>query len=385
KRTWFFKNGARLKMRYLDRDEDAEKYQGHSYTWVAFEELTNWPDPTPVDKMRATMRSGASPVPASFRATANPGGVGHNWVKSRYIDPSPPMVPFVYVEEETGAAVDRVFIPSLLEDNAALMENDPNYWNRVAVSAGGNKALLKAWRYGLWDIVAGGMFDDVFERKRHVIKPFEIPESWYVDRSFDWGESKPFSVGWWAESDGTEAPNGRTYPRGTLFRIYEWYGCGKKPNTGIRLGSRDIAKGIIEREGEVPVLRGHTVHKGPADTSIFDAEDGVSLADKMKAEGVEWERADKRPGSRKTGWSTLRERLANGKAKPLELPSLFVFDTCIDWVRTVPVLPRDKRDTDDVDSKSEDHAGDETRYRIMVPPKPVPQEIEEPMGYSGGY
>ena len=39
-----------------------------------------------------------------------------------------------------------------------------------------------------------------------------------IDRSFDWGSSKPFSVGWWAESDGTTAPNGKTYPRGSLSK-----------------------------------------------------------------------------------------------------------------------------------------------------------------------
>lgn len=382
KRTWFFPNGARLKMRYLDKDEDADRYQGHSYTWIAFEELTNWADPTPIDKMRATLRSGNSPVPTFFRATANPGGLGHNWVKKRYIDAAPPMTPFVYIDPDTKARTERVFIPSKLSDNLALMKNDPHYRDKVAASAGGNKALLEAWMNGNWDIVAGGMFDDVFRRGKHSIEPFDIPSSWRVDRSYDHGEARPFSVGWWAESDGTEAPNGRVYPAGTLFRIWEWYGCTEKPNTGLGLTSREIARGIKEMEQTVPILQGLDIQPGPADTAIFAAEDGVSIADKMEEEGIEWTRADKRPGSRKTGWSNLRELLQNSLKSPMEFPGLFVFNTCTDWMRTVPTLPRDKKNMDDVDTKAEDHAGDETRYRVQAPPVP---QIEEPQGSTGRY
>jgi len=88
KKWWTFPNGARLKFEYLDRDDDANNYQGHNYTDVFFEEITHWPDPTPVNKLRATLRS-ATGVPCQFHATGNPGGPGHGWVKARYIDPAP--------------------------------------------------------------------------------------------------------------------------------------------------------------------------------------------------------------------------------------------------------------------------------------------------------
>jgi hypothetical protein len=371
KRTWIFPNGATLKMRYLKRDADAANYQGHQYTWMCFEELGNWPNPAPIDKLRACLRSGRSgpdgkPIPKSFRATGNPGGVGHGWIKVRYIDPAPPLTPFYDEEGETW----RVYIPSKLSDNKALTENDPDYWKRVKASANGDEALLEAWANGNWDIIAGGMFDDLFKRDIHVIEPFEIPASWTVDRSFDWGSSKPFSVHWNAQSDGTEAPNGITYPAGTLFIIEEWYGWNGKPNQGLKLLAVEVADGVVEREEVMPFK----VYPGPADSAIFniDPTSGISIADDMESRGVEWERADKSPGSRKTGWERTRKYLKACHQFPMEQPGLFVFKHCTHFIRTVPILPRSERDRDDVNTEAEDHAGDNTRYRVMWPgPKVV--------------
>jgi len=366
KRTWFFPNGAMLKMRILERDEDATKYQGHEYTWICFEELTNWPSPKPVDKLRACLRSGAG-VPCFFRATANPGGVGHNWVKARYVDPSPPMRPFFDPEQN----VTRIYIPATLDDNPLLTKNDPNYWKRVEASVGGDKELLRAWRYGDWDIVAGGMLDDLFRREIHIIVPFQIPYSWYVDRTFDWGSSAPFSVNWWAESDGTIAPNGITYPRGTMFAIQEWYGWNGKPNEGCKLLAHEIADGIVEREHQ-GILLNLTINDGAADTQIWDSDPiiSISIADEMLERGVGWIKADKKPGSRKQGWQRLRRFLKAAHKFPMEEPGLFIFNNCTHWIRTVPVLPRSDKDRDDVDFKSEDHSGDSTRYRLSyaIPP-----------------
>jgi hypothetical protein len=215
--------------------------------------------------------------------------------------------------------------------------------------------------------VAGGMFDDVWRPGRHVISPFPIPSSWRVDRTFDWGSSKPFSVGWWAESDGTEAPNGRTYPRGTLFRIAEWYGWNGHPNQGLKMLTVDVAKRIVRIENELRERRliVSKVHPGPADNSIYDVENGASLANDMAAHGVSWTRADKSPGSRKTGAEKLRARLTASLQSPMEDPGMFIFDTCRHWIRCVPVLPRDPIDTDDIDSSAEDHNYDETRYRLL--------------------
>jgi hypothetical protein len=230
--------------------------------------------------------------------------------------------------------------------------------------------LIKAWRYGEWDIVAGGMFDDLWQPDRHVLSAFRIPSSWRVDRAFDWGSSKPFSVGWWAESDGTQAPNGRVYPRGTLFRIAEFYGWNGQPNQGLKMLAGDIAKQIREQEKQMldRGLVSTCIKPGPADTSIFNTDNGVCIADDMVKHRIEWRRADKSPGSRKTGAEKLRARLTASCQSPMEDPGMFIFDSCRQWIRCVPVLPRNPQDSDDIDSNAEDHNYDETRYRLLQKP-----------------
>jgi hypothetical protein len=368
KRTWLWPNKATLRLRYLERDSEADLYQGHSYTWVGWDELGNWPTPTGVDKLRACLRSPHG-VPCVTRGSANPGGVGHNWVKARYIDPAPAMTPF-WTEDRVGDTtirVQRCFIPATLEDNAILMTNDPSYWQRVVAAAGGNEALVKAWRFGLWDIVAGGMLDDLWNAGVHVVEPFDIPRGWRIRRAFDWGSSAPFSCGWWAQSDGETpvGPHRRVYPRHTRFRIAELYGWNGKPNEGLRLSNTDIAKRIKALEDDAP-FKGR-VQPGPADTQIFDVTNGASIAADMAVHGIRWVPAQKGPGSRRQGAQQIRKLLQAGRQWPMEEPGLFVFSTCRQFLRTVPVIPRDKLDADDVDSNSEDHIYDEMRYECSTP------------------
>lgn len=368
-RTFILPNGGTLKLRHLSLNQDADKYQGHQYTLVMFDELPNWADPEPIDKLRATCRSAAG-VRCQFIATGNPGGVGHNWVKSRYIDPAPAMQ--VYTDPESG--LDRVFIPSSLKDNQPLVKNDPQYVNRLKQS--GPDWLVRAWLNGDWNIVAGGMFDDIWSvcAKHSVIRPFIIPRSWRIDRSFDSGFAHPFSVGWWAESDGTIAtlPTGDTFwvPRGSLVRIAEWYGSSGKHNSGLNLLPREIASGIKERESLLlaGICRHHThFNAGPADSEIWNADKGVRVADEMMRAPnyIKFVPADKTPGSRVTGWQRMRSMMKATTDTPREEPGLYIFDTCREWLRTVPNLPRDSKDLEDVNTSAEDHIADETRYRIL--------------------
>ena len=247
-----------------------------------------------------------------------------------------------------------------------------------------NKGMADAWLNGSWDFVAGGMFDDVWT-PRNVVPPFDVPSSWRIDRAFDWGSAKPFSVGWWAESDGSdlELRDGRVVStvRGDLFRVQEWYGWTKRANDGLRMLAVDVAKGIVERE----LLWGWRkddrcrVRAGPADSSIFTVENGVSIALDMEKpvriggriyKGIKWLPADKRPGSRKTGWEMVRKMIKGVQpepGRPRETPGLFVVgERCEQFLRTVLSLPRDEKDLDDVDTDAEDHIGDETRYRVRA-------------------
>ena len=367
KRTWVWPNGASLRLRFLERDVDAEGFQGHQYDWVGCDELGNWPSPVGIDKLRACLRS-AHGIPCFFRGSANPGGVGHNWVKARYIDPAPPMTPFWVEDTIAGMTIrtQRCFVPATLDDNPILLQNDPGYWQRVVAAAGGNEALVKAWRDGDWNIVAGGMLDDVWQPRVHVLEPTEIPRAWRIRRAFDWGSSKPFSVGWFAHADGeTPLQDGRVFPRGSRIHCMELYGYNGKPNEGLRMTNTEIARWIKTVEDASP-YKGR-VEAGPADSQIFDVVNGRSIAAEMATQGMSWKPAQKGPGSRRQGWQLIRQMLKAGHQWPMEEPGLFVFNTCRQFIRTVPVLPRDPKDADDVQTDAEDHCGDMLRYELSIP------------------
>jgi len=365
---WTWPDGETLLLRYMDDPEDYWNYHGWEVPWIGWEELTNWPDLECYHRMKSCCRSSYPGVPRRIRSTANPWGVGHNAVKSYFIDPAPPGV--VVESRETG--LRRVRIHAHWSENEPLLRAQPDYPQFIAASAS-SEAQKKAWLGGDWDVIAGGRFDDVWDRRLHLIEPWlnedgtlNIPKSWRIDRSYDWGHSKPFSVGWWAESDGTVAPDGKIYPRGSLVRISEWYGWDERtPNVGLRMSDKEIALGIVAREESLGIR--DRVKPGPADSSIFQLDgDGKSIAGTMAKHGVRFTEADKRPGSRNTGWKRVWDMLKARRDGDREAPWMLVFDTCRQFVRCVPTLPRDKRDPDDVDTAAEDHIGDETRYRATA-------------------
>jgi len=384
KKTFVSPKGATLKMRFLKKDSDADLYQGHEYNWMCFEEAGNWPSPKPLDMLKACLRSAAG-VKHRLIYTGNPGGPGHNWLKQRFIDPAPPMkIRRVIQIDENGNEVmgadgkpivwNRVFIPAKVEDNPKLTQNDPGYIARIRDAANGQQWLIDAWLHGSWDIVAGGAIDDCWKRSVHVVKPFDIPKSWYIDRSFDWGSTHPFSVGWWAESDGTEAVgrNGEIIcpPKGTLFRIHEWYGCVEgKSNEGLKLTSKAIASGIKARQKGLMkgILKYHKkVNPGPADNEIDNVKDGPSIHSKFQKEGIQWAKSDKSSGSRVNGLQLLREHLMASLADNVEDPGIYFFDTCVHCFSLLPILPRDDKNPDDVDTNAEDHVYDDVRYRVLA-------------------
>lgn len=369
--TYVFKTGpmagARLKFRHLATVEDAQAYQGHSYTWMCFEEVTQWASPEPIDMLRGTLRSSHG-VPTLFRSTGNPGGAGHNWVKARYITPWKPGFKKI-VDSETGER--RVFIPSKLEDNQILMQGDPTYEKRL--SSVGSKALIKAWRHGNWDIVAGGYFDDLWSDDKIMIPPFDLPPSWIRRRSFDWGSTKPGSLGMWAISDGYQ-PRPRLgqvlpyFPAGSFIRFGEWYIAQRnsdgttKPNVGLQLSNVVMGQEIALR------THMHNWSGDVADPAIFTEAGGESVFQqlqrgaKQKAHVLNWSPAD---NSRIPGWQKMRAMFEATVTGDLESPGIWAFETCTDFARTIPVLQHDKQKQDDVDSDGEDHIGDETRYAVM--------------------
>lgn len=382
---WVFPGGEELLLRQFMKVDDYWNYHGHEYPWIGWEELCNWPSDEGYRRMFSCCRSSKKGMPRMVRATTNPYGPGHNWVKMRFALPGMFMkIQKGLVDGDGIKEPPRLAINSHIRENTILLENDPDYIDRIAASAR-NAAEKKAWLEGSWDIVAGGMFDDVWEPEFNIVKPFVVPSTWKIDRSFDWGSSHPFSVGWWARSDGSDVvlTNGtvRSTVRGDLFRIQEWYGWTGKPNEGLRMLATDISRGIVERELRWglrrPLDTWCRVKPGVADSQIFAAENGNSIAVDMKVSvrlddgfrypGCVWVPADKRAGSRVTGWDQMRRMLKAAHPTslgPREKPGLFVFDHCVQFMRTIPVLPRDEDDPDDVNTEAEDHIADEVRYRV---------------------
>lgn len=383
---WTFPTGEVLLFRHMARQADYWHYHGHEYPWIGWEELTNWASDECYRLMMSCSRSPRADVPRMVRSTTNPYGVGHNWVKERFRLHGRWWDTIVITDaKDSDGNVEppRCAIFSDVEENRVLLNADPAYKQKIAAAAI-NKGQRMAWMLGSWEFPAGGMFDDVWQPRWNIVPDFDVPSSWRIDRSFDWGSSHPFSVGWWARSDGTDVRlrDDRVVAtvRGDLFRVREWYGWTGKANEGKKMLAADVAAGIVEREVLWGWRKGGQcrVAAGPADSQIYDVQNGMCIAADMEKpvriggqvyHGVPWVRADKSPGSRKNGWELMRKMIAAAEVKqgPREVPGLFVVGAqCAQFLRTVISLPRDEKDLDDVDSDAEDHVADEARYRVLA-------------------
>ena len=393
-KMWRFPNGARITFAYLENDADAMNYQGHSYTRVYVEEMGTFPNPDPIYKLMATLRSGAN-IPCRFIATANPGGPGHLWIKQRYIDQAPlglKILPTLFKNPFTGETIkkERVFIPSRVTDNKYT--NTAEYIGNLYLAGSNNPELVKAWLIGDWNVMLGAFFHE-WNAAVHVIREFKIPKSWTRFMSFDWGSYRPFSAGWWAvvpdEFDFSDhfgyTPNPLGWadnkpirlPRGAIIRYREYYGAQKDmngytvPNMGLKMDVESIAKEICKMERMEP--KGENgrpkIAYRVADPSIFKEDGGPSIGERfaLKPYNIEFRPADnKRVGKLGSfgGWDQIRSRLIGEDGRPM----MYFMDNCVEAIRTLPALQHDEDNREDVDSDGEDHAPDEIRYACMSRP-----------------
>jgi hypothetical protein len=372
---WYWPNGATVKMRYIESEKDYGRYHGHQYTHISFDEVTEYASPAGLLKMLSTLRS-ASGVPCTMRATGNPGGIGHVWVKSRYIDVAPAMTP--YVDPDTGFT--RMFVPSRTADNAILLANDPNYRSRIKAATGGNEALRKAWLEGDWNIVAGAFFN--CWSPRLVLRPFTVPRDWMRFRSGDWGSARPYSIGWWAiVPEPFVTPDGQLLPRGAMVRYRELYGALDSVNQP-NIGTKETAEEVADKIRAAEALE--TIAYGVLDPAAFANHGGPSIAERMARHKVMFRPADNtRVAGRGAmgGWDQLRARMIGED----DLPMIYCFETCRDSIRTIPALQHDQNRLEDINTDGEDHAGDDWRYaansRPYVPaaaePRPKPRFLHE--------
>lgn len=386
---WVWPDGEELLFRQVKKAADYWSYHGQEFPFIGWNELSKYPTSEMYDSLMSCNRSSFIPsehspnkeaplpeIPLVVLATTNPYGAGHNWVKRTFIDVAPAGVvvkkttnvfnPRTQQREDITKTQVRIF--GSYKENIYL---SPEYVAELEGITDPNKR--KAWLWGDWDVVAGGAFDDVWNEAVHIIPRFQIPKGWRLDRSFDWGSTHPFSVGFWAEANGEEAtlPDGRTFcpPRGTLVRCHELYGSlNLGTNRGIKMSSTDVAKKIVAIEKEL--LKDNWVagkfRPGPADGQIYQMTDKGSetIAKKMEDQKVTWVRADKSKGSRKIGLELVRGALENSLRG--EGPGLYIMEHCTAARSTLPTLPRDDDDQDDIDTDAEDHAYDDIRYRVVA-------------------
>lgn len=377
--VWKFSSGAKIHFGSMQYIKDRINYQGKRYDFIAFDELTHftWEE---YSYMFSRNRPSGAGTRVYIRATTNPGGIGHGWVKERFITPAPPLTPIAdtyNVITPNGETLEmtrhRVFVPSTVFDNEILLKNNPEYLASLAMLP---EAEKKALLYGDWDSFDGQVFsewrndpshyDDM--RYTHVVAPFRIPKNWQIYRGFDFGYTRPFSVGWYAADND-----------GRLFRIREYYGYTGRPNQGVCFDPSRIAEEIREIEENDPNIKGRSII-GIADPSIFDGSRGRSVAELMEKSGVYW-----RPGnnSRISGKMQYHYRFAFDEEG---VPMLYIFNTCKNFIRTVPSLCYDTLNVEDIDTSAEDHIYDECRYVLMHIPikvrencKAVQNEVFSPL------
>jgi len=349
---WIFPDGEQLLFRTMNDPEKYWDYHGHEYPFIGFEELTNWPTDECYEVMKSCSRCSIDGVPKFYLSTGNPFGAGHGWVKARFIDIGPEGT--VAIDE---AGNSRVRINVSLDDNPAIIENDPEYVKQLEGIK--NPELKKAWRHGDWDIAVGGFLQGIWDSKVHKVKPFKIPSDWPRWRAMDWGSAKPYSIGWYCLS-----------PEGEIYRYRELYGGdGNKPNVGSRESATVVAKRIYKIEAQERKA-GIRFLKNPADSAMWaDVGNEQSINDLFKKQKVRWVKSKKGPGSRVIGAQLIINALTENK--------FFVFDICKHWLRTIPVLMPNASNWEDVDTEMEDHAWDETMYSLRSRHKVLSVEQKE--------
>lgn len=380
-----FWNGSRIYLCHCKDEKDIYKYQGAEIHVLLVDELTHFTE-SMYRFLRNRVRMVGLTVPQGYAgrfprilAGANPGNVGHLWVKATFVDPGSYEI---YRASPTEGGMMRQFIPALLEDNPSMTEDDPGYETRL--QGLGSATLVQAMRYGNWDVIEGAFFD-CWEPQRHIIRPFDVPKAWTRFRSMDWGSASPFSVGWWAvvgDQMTVEARDGGktvTLPRGCLVRYREWYGASK-PNVGLKMRNEDIGAGIKTREAGDGVIA-----YGVLDPACFSENGGPAIAEQIRRGGaVSFRPADNTRTAQRGaagGWAEMRNRLiGDGDGNPM----IVCFSTCHDSIRTIPALQHDDVKPEDVNTDMEDHAADEWRYAANSRPW-VKKANVVPMKPKDGY
>lgn len=292
--------------------------------------------------------------------TSNPGGPGHAWVKKMFIDPAPWGEAFWATDPDTGEIMvwpstsqfarendlvgqpmfKRRFIPAKLSDNPYLYESGQYEVNLLSLPEIERRKLLE----GDWDIAEGAAFTE-FNRDAHVIEPFDIPTSWRKFRACDYGYSSYSAVLWFAVT-----------PEEQLIVYRELYVS--------KVLAEDLARMVLELEADDGVIS-----YGVLDSSCWHqrGDRGPSIAESMNSYGCRWRPSDRSRGARVAGKNQVHKRLQVDEYTGE--PGILFFNTCVNTISQLPIIPLDKTNPEDVDTKSEDHIYDALRYGVMTRPR----------------
>ena len=338
-KEWRFPSGAKIEFGYAENMTDALRYQGQSYTWIGIDELPQYPTPEIYNFLRSSLRSVDPDIPVFLRATGNPGNIGSLWVREMFVDPAKPNTRFqVSVDTPTGKReISRRFIPAKLQDNPYLMQTEDYYIMLASLPEVQRKQFLE----GDWDAFEDSSFPE-FNKVIHVVEPFDIPKGWYRFRSCDWGYSSPACCLWFAIDWDNN-----------LWIYRELY--------TKKVTADEFARKILEAE------HGEFIRYGVLDSSTWAkrGDVGPSIAETMIREGCRWRPSDRSPKSRINGKLEIHKRLKVNKENE---PTIKFFSNCRNLIRTLPLLPLDKHNPEDVDTNAEDHSYDALRYGCMSRP-----------------
>lgn len=406
-------SGEELQFRHMKKVTDYGQIHGHEFPFLGVNELTNQTSLELYDMVLTTNRCSfipeidtprnskgeylthdkkpLPPIPIRVFSTTNPSGRGHNAVKKRFIDVAP-YGKIVYKDvnifnPQTGK--QEVYRRTQIAIFSSYRENPfcpPSYAAKLASITDKNKRL--AYEGGRWDITSGGALDELWNKEIHVKDRFKIPDNWYIKRCFDWGSSHPFAVIWIAEANGetVKMENGKEftpYP-GSYIVFHEWIGVEDiSSNKGIAMSAPDIADGILSKENDL--LKEEWISTAPepgaADTQIgqIREKDVETIKKKMEDRGVFWTDADKSKGSRINGLQLIRDMLESSVKG--EGAGLYFMSHCVVCIETIPSLPRDEDNLDDIDSESFDHPYDALRYGVTEGINRIAETIKVSYGY----
>jgi len=393
---WYFPSGAKISLGHVQHETDKYNFHGKEFHYIFFDELTEFEE-NMYTFILANVRCSVPGLTLRIRSSSNPGGIGHVWVKKRFVDPCKPVqtriykggdgkehemfAPVVYVDPESGTT--RCFVPATVYDNPALMINDPSYVRRLEMLPALEKMRLL---HGVWDAFEGQVFSELSKLK-HGADDFEIPYEWKKFMVFDWGYARPWCSLWFAvDFDGV------------LYLYREYYGAknyedwkaGKIKDISFDIGTRQTNNAIIQKIQEIETNERIRVRIAdpacwsPTKIKGSNKVHGPSFVEDAQKEGMFFLKAD---NDRIRGIQQVHQRLEmeitidNDTGEVLdEKPRLVVFNSCRRFWEEMQGLREDEKNPEDVDTEQPDEGYDCFRYGCMYRPVPPKKAQEKPAG-----